>query len=77
MGRHNVYINDELEDLVTSLELPLSALLQNAIRDEAARRGVHPQGMQRGPSRYQKEQGITRGPSRGWDGGMGRGEDGW
>jgi len=80
MGRHNIYLPEDLEDLASQLELSLSAVLQNAIREEAQRRGTFPAQMLQGPSKFRKEQGIgsqgisgdgiTRGGgsgiSRGW-----------
>jgi post-segregation antitoxin (ccd killing protein) len=57
MGRHNVYLPEDLERLAEQLELSLSALLQAAIRQEAQRRGAMQLSR---PSRYRKEEGITR-----------------
>jgi hypothetical protein len=70
MPNRTVYLPKDLDDLAISMELSLSAVLQNAIREEAQRRGTLARGV---PSRYQKDQGI----SRGWDGGITRGKDGW
>ena len=73
MGRHNIYLNDEDEQLAERLELSLSATLQAAIREEAQRRGVRNSAQ---PNRWHKEEGfngITRGGgdgiNRGWNGG--------
>lgn len=60
MGNRTVYLPQELDDLVDAYGLSLSPLLQDAIRQELGRQGVAPQSRLRGPSRYRKEEGISR-----------------
>ena len=78
MPQRTVYLSEELDQLATSLELSLSPLLQNAILEEAQRRGAGSHQPLEGPSRFRKEQGVTNqgisrsggsGIQRGWESG--------
>ena len=65
MAQRTIYLPDDLDQAVTAYEISLSPLVQEAVRQELARRGVGPGSRQVGPTRSRKDEGVS---SRGFDG---------